>query len=295
MTLTPKQQKILWYALLMAIGGLVGWFTSTRVYADVPEDWNGQLLKGEPTSDFETNMPPLMGTKGVFHGKPLAAGPVTHDVMILYTKAAETKHAVAGIDKLVQKVITDANAAYVASKVNITVRLVYSGLSPVAESGTGVCNTLKLFRDNAVVKAQRDKIKSDLNLLLTVDTGSYTGCASLYIRNGVVDAFATAKTGSIANKTPTHELGHLQGLAHNIENAGSVPAFPWGYGYRYCAALATDGFRDIMSYPCSVGKGARQNFHGNPEVIFKTRPTGTALADCAHALNDNAAFVATYR
>jgi len=263
---------------------------------DVADNWNGKLLKGEPPTDFTTNMPPLMGTKGVMHGKPLAMAPTTHDVLILYTQAALTKHTQAGIDKLVQRVIDDTNAAYAASKVNVTLRLVGSGLAPVAESGAGTCKTLVTFRENKAVQEWRNRTKADFGMLLSLDTGSYIGCASLYIINGNVDAFDVMKTSAIASKTGAHEIGHLQGLDHNIENTTMTPAFPWGYGYRFCAPLATDGFRDIMSYPCANGlKGARQNFFGNPDLAFRNRPTGTQQADAAHALNDNAAYVATYR
>ena len=284
--------------LTYLIGALLGLFV-LAAHADLPDDWDGKLLKGEPESDFSTNMPPLMGTKGALHGKPLAAraGPmVTHDIMILYTQAALTQHGQAGIDKLVQRVVDDANAAYVASRVNITVRLVDKGLAPIAESGGGTCKTLETFRNNKSVIDRRNYAKADFGMLLSMDTGTYIGCASLYIINGVVDAFDVMKTKAIANKTGTHELGHLNGISHNIENTNQTPAFPWGYGYRYCALTATEGFRDVMCYACPSGTRApRYNFFGNPDIDFKGRPTGTQQADAAQALNDNAAYVATYR
>ena len=280
------------------IGALLGLFV-LAAHADLPDDWDGKLLKGEPPSDFSTNMPALMGTKGALHGKPLAvrAGPmVTHDIMILWTRAAELRLGQLGINKLVQRVVNDANAAYSASRVNITVRLVYSGLAPVVESGGGTCKTLETFRNNAEVKAKRDQVKADFGMLLSEDTGTYIGCAALYIINGVVDAFDVMKTKAVANNTGTHELGHLNGISHNIENTNQTPAFPWGYGYRYCATTVTDGFRDVMCYACGGGlKAPRYNFFGNPDIDFKGRPTGTQQADAAQALNDNAAYVATYR
>jgi len=213
--------------LAVALGAIL---CASIAFADVPEDWDGKLLKGEPPSDFETNMPPFMGTKDLMRGKPISRAPVTHDVLILYSKAALTNHGQAGIDKLVQRIITDTNAAYAASKVNITLRLIDTGLSPVAESGSGVCNTLKAFRENKAVQDWRNRVKADFGMMLTMDTGSYVGCASLRINNGVVDAFDVMKTRAVANKTGQHEIGHLQGLAHNIENGSSAPAFPWGYG-----------------------------------------------------------------
>jgi hypothetical protein len=215
---------------------------------------------------------------------------VSHDVLILYTQAALTKHGQAGIDKLVARCINDANAAYRASGVRITLRLVDTGLSPVTEQVGGVLKTLTAFRLSAASINRRNSARADFAVLLTVDSGSYAGAARLTTN----EAFAVVKTGAIAGKTFTHEIGHLQGLSHNRENPSSAPVYPYGYGYRLC--VEPMAFRDIMSFPCGGGVSApRLNLFGNPLITYNGYPTGTATSNPAKALNDNALAVSRYR
>jgi hypothetical protein len=219
-----------------------------------------------------------------------ATDTVSQDVLILYTQAALTKHGQTGIDRLVVRCINDANAAYRASGVHITLRLVDSGLSPVTEQVGGVLKTLTAFRLSAASINRRNSTKADFAVLLTVDAGSYAGAARLTAN----EAFAVVKTGAIGGKTFTHEIGHLQGLAHNRENPSSAPAYPYGYGYRLC--VEPQAFRDIMAFPCGGGVSApRINQFGNPDVLHNGYPTGTAQANPAKALNDNALAVSRYR
>jgi hypothetical protein len=247
-------------------------------------------------SDFESNMPPryVAPDKSLSTMSASPSDPVTHDILILYTQAALTKYGPLGVSKLVQRVISDTNAAYQVSQVGITLALVDTGVAPVVEQVGGVCKTLSTLRSNAKVKALQDQARADMVLLLSVDTGGNAGCASRHLINGRVDAFAVAKTGSLGGKTPQHEIGHLQGLAHNVENPSSAPAYPWGYGYRLC--VEPQAFRDIMSYACGGGVSApRINLFGNPDVFHNGYPTGSATSNPARALNDNAAYVASYR
>jgi hypothetical protein len=215
---------------------------------------------------------------------------VSHDVLILYTQAALTKHGQIGIDKLVVRCINDANAAYSASGVRITLRLVDSGLSGVTEQTGGVLKTLTAFRQSPASINRRNSVKADFAVLLTVDSGSYAGAARLTTN----EAFAVVKTGAIGGKTFTHEIGHLQGLAHNVENPSSAPVYPYGYGYRLC--VEPMAFRDIMSFPCGNQVSApRINQFGNPLITYNGYPTGTATSNPAKALNDNALAVSRYR
>jgi hypothetical protein len=215
---------------------------------------------------------------------------VSQDVLILYTQAALTKHGQTGIDRLVVRCINDANAAYRASGVHITLRLVDTGLSQVTEQAGGVLKTLTAFRLSAASINRRNSTRADFAVLLTVDSGSYAGAARLSSN----EAFAVVKTGAIGGRTFTHEIGHLQGLAHNVENPSSAPVYPYGYGYRLC--VEPQAFRDIMAFPCGDGVTApRLNLFGNPDVLHNGYPTGTAQANPAKALNDNALAVARYR
>jgi hypothetical protein len=216
---------------------------------------------------------------------------VQHDIMVLYTQATLTKHG-AGTNTLITQAIANANAEYAASGVGITLRLVASGLSPVSETGS-LPDTLSAFSHNGAVMAQRDAVAADLVVLLTQDS-NWCGWAYLWYEGASVEAYAAVHTGCLPGRTFTHEIGHLNGLAHNMEDAGGfAPRYPYGYGYR---VYESNGFRDIMAYQCPNVEVPRVGWHSTPLLSFNGLPTGIdSVADASRALNDNAAHVASYR
>ncbi|HRN62438.1 MAG TPA: FG-GAP-like repeat-containing protein [Luteimonas sp.] len=89
-----------------------------------------------------------------------------------------------------------------------------------------------------------------------------------------------------------HELGHLMGQAHNVENAGGDSgAHAYSYGYREASA---SGFFTIMAYPSGDAQVEAPLF-ANPSVSHAGRPSGTANADNVRSMNQTMPIVSTFR
>lgn len=253
-------------------------------------------------SDFVTNIKPQeLVQMRAFASATTVASPVQQDIMVLYTPATLAKLGQAGVDLRIQTGMQAAVTAYTNSDVGIVLRIVYKGLSPVGESGTGMVATLTNYRQNAQVIALRNQYGADMVVLLSEDS-DWCGYAYLWIidSNGVrtVDAYAVVNSGCAAdNISFEHEIGHMQGLAHDIgtDPTGSG-AFPYARGYRVCAA---DGFFDIMSYACTNGTHpVRVKQFSDPAKFFNSYPMGSTVtpqSDGHRALNDNALTVAAYK
>lgn len=256
-----------------------------------------------PEGGYSSNLQPArQRTSELAFASSVTTGePVRQDVMVMYTQAALTKRGQAGIDSIIANSIAHANQYYATSGVNIVLNLVYSGLTTVTES-TGMEPTLSRFEQDPSVRAIRDAYAADMAVILA-ENGDYCGWARAWVTsNGTVDAYAATSSGcSDGNKSFAHEIGHLQGLAHDREtDPNASPMYPYGYGYRVCAS---PGFRDVMSYPCTNGFSvARGSQFSTPLLTVNGYATGidyTAdpahAADAARALNDSALAVAAFR
>ena len=234
------------------------------------------------------------------------ASPVHHDLLILFTDDAIARH---GVDVLRANSLASVdwtNQAYRNSCVRLRVRVIGTLRSPMQESGTGIVDTQLALRTNAGVAALRALYYADLVLLVSEDRGDgWTGVGSFFYthRHGVlkaVDSFAVVKAPALTGLTVAHELGHMQGLDHNRENASEPVPGKFHYGFRVCAG---DGFRDIMSFGCP--KGARVPIiqqYSNPRLTYNGYKTGVDpaedpanAADAARGLNDMAVFIASFR
>jgi hypothetical protein len=87
-----------------------------------------------------------------------------------------------------------------------------------------------------------------------------------------------------------HEIGHILGIRHDRAiDASNVPA-AYGHGF-----VNGDKWRDIMSYNESCGGCPRIPFWSNPRVMYQGEPTGTAAADSARVILENAERVSKFR
>ncbi|HEX6573085.1 MAG TPA: M12 family metallo-peptidase [Steroidobacteraceae bacterium] len=232
--------------------------------------------------------------------------PVHHDLLILFTDDAIARH---GMDVLRANSIESinwTNQAYRNSCVSLRVRVIGTLRSPMQESGTGIIDTQLALRTNARVAALRDEYYADLVLLVSEDRGDgWTGVGSFFYthRHGVlkaVDSFAVVKAPALTGLTVAHELGHMQGLDHDRENASAPLPGNFHYGFRVCA---DDGFRDIMSMGCpnDASVPAIQQY-SNPRLTYNGYKTGVDpaedpanAADAARGLDDMAVFIAMFR
>ena len=232
--------------------------------------------------------------------------PVRHDLLILFTDEALARHGVHSLQMDSLASVDWTNQAYRNSCVNLQVRVIGTLRSPMQEAGTGIVDTQVALRTNPDVAALRDQHYADLVLLISEDTGDgWTGVGSFFYTydDGVlkaVDSFAVVKAAALTGATVAHEMGHMQGLDHDRENASEPAPGKYHYGFRVCAR---DGFRDIMSFGCPNGilVPVIQQY-SNPRLTYNGYRTGinpgedpANAADAARGLDDMAVFIATYR
>ncbi len=240
------------------------------------------------------------GTGGATTLAGASAGAVVHDVLILYTAASANKWGRSTLESMVQSAVQAANQAYVNSHANVTMNVVGLQQSSVSESG-GMGGTVDALKNNTTVRSLRDSLAADMVVLVSENT-DYCGYATLwYSYSGSStnwDAYAAVNSACLSNQALAHEVGHMQQLDHNRENATGMAAYAYSYGYRLCSS---GGFVDIMSYPCSTGV-PKINYFSNPNVTYNGYPTGISYeanpgnsAETARTLNNTAAQVANYR
>ncbi|HWJ06568.1 MAG TPA: M12 family metallo-peptidase [Steroidobacteraceae bacterium] len=235
-------------------------------------------------------------------GTDATSATTVHDVLIMYTPAAANSLGQANLLSQVQSAVQAAIQAYQDSQVRVTLNVVATQQSPVAESGAGMLTTLDRFRTNATVRAARDHYAADMAVLVTSES-DWCGHANLQSTtiNGTTntEAYAIVATRCLSNQTLAHELGHLQGLDHDRANATGFHEYAYSYGYRKCVS---DGFIDIMSYPCASTSVPRISRFSNPNLYYNGYALGvsyesdpTNSADSARTLNNTAAKVAGFR
>jgi hypothetical protein len=234
-------------------------------------------------------------------GSTLAvSGAVVHDVLILYTAASASKWGQATLESMVQSAVQAANQAYQNSQAGVTLNVVGLQQSSITE-GSGMAATVDRLKTNSTVRSMRDSLAADMVVLIAENT-DYCGYATLWYSytstSSNWDAYAAVQSSCLSSQTLAHEVGHLQQLDHNRENKTGLAAYEYSYGYRLCT---TGGFRDIMSYPCSMSVTRINNF-SNPNVAYNGYPTGISYeaspstsADTARTLNNTAQLVASYR
>lgn len=235
-----------------------------------------------------------------------AGEPVTQDLLVVYTPAAVSwSGGEANLQTRVVNAIAAANAGYQNSEVGIHLNLVGMAVTQYQETGSmqdalaRLRSTTDGYMDD--VHALRDALNADLVALVTLDT-DYCGYA--YINPDATGAFSVVLPTCFSSHTLAHEIGHIQGNAHDQGNAkGSPGAFAYSYGYRTCdhPELANgQSFRTVMSYSCT---GERVNYFSNPRVLFNgAAQTGIdhdldprQAADNARSMNETAPLVGAFR
>jgi peptidyl-Asp metalloendopeptidase len=224
------------------------------------------------------------------------------DLMVVYTpKAKNNASGQTGIEAKIANAVAKANQAYINSKVDMQLNVVYMGEVSYNETGNMTTSLTDLRGTNDgkmdAVHNLRNQYGADQVLLVTADT-NYCGIA--YVMSNPSTSFAPYAFGVVhddstyaclSDNTLAHELGHNQGDQHDKANSSSAGAYDYSYGYRLCQ---TGGFRTVMSYSCSGG--ARVSYFSNPNVSLTTgQTTGTATENNALSMNNTKAIVAAFR
>lgn len=225
--------------------------------------------------------------------RALAAKKITIDVMILYTSKVASKYLDVETDVIAHS-IEEANASFVNSDIgNIKLRLVHSQEIDYDESDGEHFNHLYRMTDGegafAKVLALRNETRADV-VVLIVDDASGCGLATR-VAAEAEEAFAVVHHACAAlTYSVPHEIGHIIGARHDATLDQSASPFAYGHGY-----VNGTKWRDIMSYKASCAGCPRLALWSNPTIMIKGEPAGTAQADNARVILEQAERVSKFR
>ncbi len=223
--------------------------------------------------------------------------PTIIDLLVVYT--ANASEQVGSIESVIEQSVAETNLAMVNSQIPVVIRLVHEQEVSYTESGNYSTDIGRLSNptdgyldDVAALRSQyhadlvslfvggMDSIHDDIGLgnELNNSSGNYQAAYT------VVDA-----AYSVDDYVLAHELGHNLGARHDTQNDDNSSGFQNGHGYRF---IGQDGvqYHDIMSYD----PGQLIPYYSNPSVTFEGVPEGTAQANSAGVIRENAGTVANY-
>jgi len=178
------------------------------------------------------------------------------------------------------------------------------------KSGTGA---VPVDPSLQALRAAREQYHGDLVVLLRdFQTPESSGCGIAWLIGGNLsgvdpgdEAFGytvvadgsdydegDSKTYFCREETFAHELGHLMGQAHNLEDSSSPGAHPYAYGYRQAIA---SGFYTVMSYRLKDSSQTAIRHFSNPNINYNGAPTGAADADNARSMLQTMSVIASFR
>jgi hypothetical protein len=279
-----------WVYLVLDGSRLSGVINTLTMNYEIRPDTTGRLLISE--IDPRT-APPEAPPNPPKNPHPRAAQPQPtppiHDVLVLYTPAAEQSYASTGIAARIDLAILMANHAYENSRIAQRLRLAHSARVNYTASGdyekdlTRLQGTNDGFMDD--IHALRDRHAADLVVLL-VHNNMLCGKANLAQISSDADddsAFAVMRPDCIDYHVFAHELGHIAGAYHDIEllptplyARGKVSVQKIG---GVCVRTGLREWRTVMAYPnkcdeCNFTCNTIPYF-SNPDVRHPDgRPTG---------------------
>jgi peptidyl-Asp metalloendopeptidase len=224
------------------------------------------------------------------------------DLMVVYTPRARTNAGgQAGIQTKIANAVAMANQAYINSKIDMQLNVVYVSEVNYTETGnmSDALTKLAVTNDGVIdeIHTWRNNYGADQVLMVTADANF---CGIAYVMQSPSSAYSTlafsathddSQYACLSDNTLAHELGHNQGDQHNREDANTVGAYSYSYGYRLCQ---TGGFRTVMSYSCSGG--TRVSYFSSPNVALSNGLlTGTATENNALSMTNTKAIVAAFR
>jgi peptidyl-Asp metalloendopeptidase len=166
-------------------------------------------------------------------------------------------------------------------------------------------DTLHALSSDAACIELRNSVGADIVLLVTEEEDK-DWCGYAYIMDAnstqfAPFAYAVVWSNCLSSGALTHEIGHVQGVAHDRETGGNPGAFPYAHGYRRCTP---DGvaFHDIMAYRCTNTPSDVLTTFASPDIFYHSYPTGISYeldpansADAVRTLNETGPTVASFR
>jgi hypothetical protein len=234
---------------------------------------------------------------------------IIHDVLIVYTEGVANQY---GSDSAVINraliMFAQANQAYTDSGIPLTLRLVTQPVK-VSYRERGASQSLNDLSWGEIpgVHALREQYGADLVTLLTTD---YDTCGIAWVLNGYsAFGYSVVMSDCIDGRVYAHELGHLQGCDHNLEESieyDYLSYTPFSFGHRRCDLYGSN-FASIMSYDCVERPNGNLPYtqwlwlFSNPNINV-TRPNGNSYpmgdaktAFCARAIAQTAKYISNYR
>ncbi|HEU0158289.1 MAG TPA: M12 family metallo-peptidase, partial [Hyphomicrobiaceae bacterium] len=247
------------------------------------------LASGQVSSEASDRIVPLAAAKR----RQLAAKSITIDVMILYTPKVAKRYLDIDTD-LIALSIEQANQSFAASGIgNIQLRLAHHQQIDYDESKGGHFEHLYRMVDGQgpfeSVHALRDEKRADVVVLIVDDA---SGCGlSTRVAAGADEAFSVVhNTCAVLTYSIAHEIGHIIGARHEKAMDASTTPFPYGHGY-----VNGTKWRDIMSYRQSCNGCPRVPYWSNPTIKIRGETAGSADADNARVILEQAERVSKFR
>jgi hypothetical protein len=220
------------------------------------------------------------------------------DILVAYTSGAAADTTVSGgIKESIDIDIAELNASYRGSGVNIVTKLVDSFEVSMTEPTTSQ-TALEKFRAMADVESRRRTSGADIAVLI-IRLSDFCGQAFFYPL--AQDAYAVVDSGYCfeSNHSMKHEIGHIHGARHNIENDSANWPYPYGHGWWHDGDIFTC-LHTIMSY----GIDCRDSTFPSQRVNSWSSPSYNDLgggirgnaskADVARLLNETASTVSSF-
>lgn len=172
-------------------------------------------------------------------------------VAVAYTARVDTLlGGAAAVANRINQAVTLTNQSYVNSQVKARLQLAGSVRMAYRETGKTYSQMLSDFRGTADgnmdnIHTLRNSWSADISVLLA-DMGGTGACGVAYVMASATSAFAVVDYNCATSVyTFAHEIGHLYGALHNIEDSPELTPFAYGHGFRQPT------WRTIMSYNCS--------------------------------------------
>ncbi len=194
----------------------------------------------------------------------------------------------------INQAVSLTNQSYRNSQVKARLQLAGRVRMTYRETGKTYSQMLSDFRgttdgnlDN--IHTLRNSWSADISVLLA-DMGGTGACGVAYVMASATSAFAVVDYNCATSVyTFAHEIGHLYGALHNIEDSPALTPFAYGHGFRQPT------WRTVMSYNCSPSC-PRINYWSNPRVTYGGVAMGTVdRQDNARVLNTTAPILASFR
>lgn len=221
----------------------------------------------------------------------LAESPDATSINVLVVYPPSVTAAVQDIDGFITLAVAETNQAYINSGINIQMNLVNSAEIDYSEEGQAFGTLLNDLPYLAEVGALRENAAADVVVMLTTKN-DYCGMAYVLPPSAYATAVVNYRCAT-GYYSFAHEIGHIQGAEHNVEDAGPT-TFPYGHGYQNTAT--SPPWRTIMSYPCLTTNCPRLQYFSNPNINYNGLAMGTpSTNNNARVLNETAARIADFR